>query len=400
MLTKSQQKKIIIYSGVTSFCSNRCLPCGIHKVTQNGIIGEQVKKRTLDFIKSFPDIKFTVFTQLLDDPLMDSGIYNCVKETVKLKNVELWLCTNGALLSGEVIQHLIDAGLCNIWFTLLGTNKEDYIKYAGVDNYLTARKNLSKLVSKHDSFKRIKVTTFSRCTNGIKKLLANKKNISLEAPKKAACCLQGGSEPDRSISISVNGEIAYNSTKINFLESAGNILSLSNAEILEGYLESEIACKNVFSQPGASTFTNSDGEKSHCDLEAIFPDLAFGINTQLIGIAQMELGKFGVIGDDVWLNVAVRDSDRKRLRIGDFACIGRHSVISALTYVELGDFALLGPRVFIADSNHGFSEILLPYVQQPSTGSGPLVIEENCWIGVNASILGGYYHWPGKHYRG
>ena len=137
-----------------------------------------------------------------------------------------------------------------------------------------------------------------------------------------------------------------------------------------------------------NNFTNLDEEKPHYDLGAIFPEMSFGINTQLIGIAQMDIGKFGVIGDDVWLNVAIRNSDEKRLRIGDFSCIGRHSVISALTYVELGDFALLGPRVFIADSNHGFSAIHLPYVQQPSTGGGPLIIEENCWIGVNAAILG------------
>jgi acetyltransferase-like isoleucine patch superfamily enzyme len=122
--------------------------------------------------------------------------------------------------------------------------------------------------------------------------------------------------------------------------------------------------------------------------ETLFPDVSFGNNVQLIGQKNMEIGKGSCIGDDSWLNCCIRDA-HFHMKIGECSLIGRRAVINATGYLEIGAFGLLAPNVLVSNADHAFDDIEQPYCQQGVSFSKELIIEENCWLGFNSSILGG-----------
>lgn len=80
------------------------------------------------------------------------------------------------------------------------------------------------------------------------------------------------------------------------------------------------------------------------------------------------------------------------IKIGDNTAIGEYTQISAAKEVRIGNGVLTGRFVYISDNNHGTS-CLTDLKMQPSKRDlyikGPVVIEDNVWIGDKASILSG-----------
>lgn len=76
-------------------------------------------------------------------------------------------------------------------------------------------------------------------------------------------------------------------------------------------------------------------------------------------------GKFG-IGDKTWIN-------------DNFELICNNSV-------EIGKKVVIGPRVFIGDSEHTYDDISKPIIEQPMSEGGYVKIEDDCWIGAGACI--------------
>ncbi|NCC60632.1 MAG: acyltransferase [Verrucomicrobiae bacterium] len=136
------------------------------------------------------------------------------------------------------------------------------------------------------------------------------------------------------------------------------------------------------------TFNHKLQQEIHTEqsLHNRFPKVEFGCNVQLIGIANIHIGNGSCISDNSWLNVCFRD-DKIRLNIGKRVLVGRGSMLSAGGLLELGDYCLLAPQVFISDANHVYANITRPYMDQGAT-SGHLVVEENCWLGIHAVIAG------------
>ncbi|MBU1002533.1 MAG: acyltransferase [Proteobacteria bacterium] len=121
-------------------------------------------------------------------------------------------------------------------------------------------------------------------------------------------------------------------------------------------------------------------------LEARFPDVSFGDNVQVLGLANTRIGPGSVVADNCWLNVCDRD-DQLRLIIGHNVLIGRQSFVSAGGYLEIGDHCLFGPQVFVSDADHVVENITRPYSEQGFT-AGRVVVEENCWLGIHAVVTG------------
>lgn len=123
-------------------------------------------------------------------------------------------------------------------------------------------------------------------------------------------------------------------------------------------------------------------------LEERFPGVGFGNHVQILGVAETSIGEGSIVGDDSWVNVAVRDGSPRAV-VGRCVCVGRHNTISTAGHLEIGDYCLFGPQVYISDVDHGFADPLRPYVAQPVTSGRFLVVEENCWIGFGAVVTGG-----------
>lgn len=66
--------------------------------------------------------------------------------------------------------------------------------------------------------------------------------------------------------------------------------------------------------------------------------------------------------------------------------------ISCLNSVKIGDNVLFGDNVFVTDNLHGDStksELDIPPTERKLTSKGPVVIENNVWVGRNVCILPG-----------
>lgn len=115
--------------------------------------------------------------------------------------------------------------------------------------------------------------------------------------------------------------------------------------------------------------------------------ITIGKDVQIIGLKNIYIGNGSCIGDSAWLNVCIRD-DVIRMKIGKCVLIGRQAVISTAGYLEIGDYCVLAPRVFVSDADHIFSDIYLPIIQQGTTNNRTIIIEENCWLGMHVVVTG------------
>ena len=110
-------------------------------------------------------------------------------------------------------------------------------------------------------------------------------------------------------------------------------------------------------------------------------------DAQIVGKKYIAIGSGSCIGSGVWLNVC-GSGNNIRIRIGKCVLIGRQSVISTGGYLEIGDYCLFAPRVYVSDVDHLFVDIAKPVIEQGVTLNRNLTIEENCWLGINVVVSG------------
>jgi len=97
------------------------------------------------------------------------------------------------------------------------------------------------------------------------------------------------------------------------------------------------------------------------------------------------------------MNIADSAKIRKDVRLDELgdgkivikhnAAIGERSIIAANESVVIGEFAMLAPNVYICDTDHGYEDILTPPMCQPLRKPRPIVLGNNCWVGINCVIL-------------
>lgn len=122
-------------------------------------------------------------------------------------------------------------------------------------------------------------------------------------------------------------------------------------------------------------------------LEEKFPEVSFGKGVQVIGLNSVAIGRGSCISDDVWVNDCIRDGV-PRLMIGETVLVGRRGVISTAGHLEIGSFTILAPDVIVTDADHVYENPMLPYLQQGATSGRTLIVEENCWLGLQVKVLG------------
>lgn len=78
------------------------------------------------------------------------------------------------------------------------------------------------------------------------------------------------------------------------------------------------------------------------------------------------------------------------ISIGKNVCFNFRCHIGAIDSIIIGDNVLIGSNVLITDHSHGYnsiSDIGISPAKRKLYSKGPVVIEENVWIGENVSIL-------------
>lgn len=81
------------------------------------------------------------------------------------------------------------------------------------------------------------------------------------------------------------------------------------------------------------------------------------------------------------------------LEIGEKTSIGEYTHITCISQIIIGKGVLTGRYILISDNNHGIpgniEELAIPPAKRQLSSKGPIIIEDNVWIGDRAVILGG-----------
>lgn len=84
-----------------------------------------------------------------------------------------------------------------------------------------------------------------------------------------------------------------------------------------------------------------------------------------------------------------------KIIIGDGTWIGIRNSFAAIDKIEVGKNVLFAGYVHITDHSHGYEDINEPIKHQRLISKGPVIIEDNCWLGFGCEILSGVH--IGKH---
>lgn len=122
------------------------------------------------------------------------------------------------------------------------------------------------------------------------------------------------------------------------------------------------------------------------------------IEPYLLGLAG---GKHISIGDNCYIDKSVQISAwdsyfgqefSPEIVIGNNCGIGAYSHLSAINGIYIGNNVRMGKSILIIDNAHGASKRDLLDIsprKRPLASKGPVVIEDNVWIGEKASIMPG-----------
>jgi maltose O-acetyltransferase len=101
--------------------------------------------------------------------------------------------------------------------------------------------------------------------------------------------------------------------------------------------------------------------------------------------AQIAIGDCNAFTQGYWLWPEDTDFAGIRIRIGNSNYFNRNLMIDSCGSVQIGDFNMIGPDVYITDSNHQTADGLGP--GKLPMDKGTVVIGNRCWIGAKAVIL-------------
>lgn len=125
-----------------------------------------------------------------------------------------------------------------------------------------------------------------------------------------------------------------------------------------------------------------------------------GKNSLLLNTKYISIGNNSSLGSRLTLTcfdtmkASAPIQSKPLISIGDGVSIGEDSHITCINKIIIGNNVLMGKKVLITDNAHGSSERnildIAPSIR-PLYSKGPVIIEDNVWIGEKASIM------PGVH---
>ena len=112
----------------------------------------------------------------------------------------------------------------------------------------------------------------------------------------------------------------------------------------------------------------------------------------------LHLGRGAAIGSYTYIGPVTEDHGNRydpQIIIGAGTWVGKHCSIAAIDRVEIGKNVLFAGYVHMTDHSHGYEDITRPITPQPLFSKGPIVVEDDCWLGFSCEILSGVR--IGKH---
>ena len=95
-------------------------------------------------------------------------------------------------------------------------------------------------------------------------------------------------------------------------------------------------------------------------------------------------------------NIILRILDKCKLYIGKNTYVGSHCHIAGTkNKIMIGENVLIADKVFITTVDYIYTDVNKPIMFQGFSSKGDVIINDECWIGINSSILSGVT--IGKH---
>lgn len=88
---------------------------------------------------------------------------------------------------------------------------------------------------------------------------------------------------------------------------------------------------------------------------------------------------FKYCGNNVNIERGAFFGSGKNLEIGDNSGLGINCVVPS--DIVIGKNVMMGPNVYILSTNHEFSNLLIPMIEQGNTTKKKCIIEDDVWIG-------------------
>jgi len=121
----------------------------------------------------------------------------------------------------------------------------------------------------------------------------------------------------------------------------------------------------------------------------------FGYDCVIVGAKYISIGNNFVAHDRNRIEAISRNGAveyNPTIDIGSNVIISYNCHIGAIDYVKIGNNVLLASNVYISDHDHGnttYADLVLPPVTRKVISKGPVIIEDNVWIGEGVVILAG-----------
>ena len=119
-------------------------------------------------------------------------------------------------------------------------------------------------------------------------------------------------------------------------------------------------------------------------------DLYFEGVSLLMGRKCISIGDYTAFGEHLYLTAWQIVDNSPKIEIGKNCNFGAFNHITCYNRVIIGSGVLTGKWVTITDNSHGDTELeslLIPPMQRNCISKGPVVIEDNVWIGDKVTIL-------------
>lgn len=98
------------------------------------------------------------------------------------------------------------------------------------------------------------------------------------------------------------------------------------------------------------------------------------------------------IGSDVLVargTTFTAKTDHGFIEIGDHCSIGKHCIFSSTGGIRLGKWVGVAGACYIGGGRYRTDRVDVPMIEQALYTEGPVVIEDDCWIGAGARLLDG-----------
>jgi len=113
-------------------------------------------------------------------------------------------------------------------------------------------------------------------------------------------------------------------------------------------------------------------------------------DSKISNLSCIQIGTGTFIKDNSWLNICSYENNTvPKIMIGDGCQIGSRFTMSIANKGVIERNVIMEPNVYISDCSHNYEAIGIPIMHQGITSvTHEIIIGENSWIGINASIVG------------